>query len=198
IAIWPCWDRTKTTWTARAKSRKSTACSSSTERFLSPICVSSMRPPNWNCVTWTWNSRRVITGHALWRQKPPRASRSMGARKTHRVCVAFSTNARSPQKSSRYEHCTRPSRCPESSGLHRNGGTFSLHCGDAFRLLCSASVSRVHRRSLGQAHDPLLEQTSNQAPRPHRVLSKERHHLSPVLPPPLPPDRPRKHSQPPR
>src|SRR6266436_2382732 len=168
------------------------------ERFPCPISALSMRPPKPSYVTWTWNWRRATTDHELWRKKPLRASRSMGVRKTHRVCAAFSTNAESPQESSRYEHCTRPSRCPESSRLHRSGSPFSLHRSDAFRLLCGPSIPRVYRRSLGQAHDPLLEQTSNQAPRPHRILSKERNHLSPVLPPALPPDRPRKHSQPPR
>src|SRR6266404_5989173 len=168
------------------------------ERFPCPICASSMRPPNSNCVTSTWNWQRVTTDPGLLRKKPPRASRSMGVRKTHPVCATFSTNAKSPLESSRYEHRTCPSRCPESSRIHGKGGPVSLHRSDAFRLLRVASIPRLHRRPLGQAHDHLLGQTSHQASRPDRMLSKERNGLSPVLPPSLPPDRPRKHSQSPR
>src|SRR5580692_2886284 len=168
------------------------------ERFPCPICAWSTKSRNSNCAMWTWNSPRVITDHALWRQKPPRVSRCMRDRKTHRVCVAFSTNVRSPQESSIYEHCTHPSRCPESSRLHRSRGSVSLHRSDAFGLLCGTPVSRLHRRPLGQAHDPLLEQTSHQEACPDRMFSKKRNGLSPVLPASLPPDRPREHSQPAR
>src|SRR5229473_8420518 len=144
------------------------------ERFLSPICVLSMRIPNSNCVMSIWSWRRATTDRARWPKRPPLASRSMGVRKTHPVCAAFSTNVKSPQESSRYEHRACPSRCPESSRLHRSGGSLSLHRSDAFRLLYGASVSRVHRSPLGQAHDHLLEQTSCQASCPDRMLSKER------------------------
>src|SRR5260370_19681336 len=122
----------------------------------------------------------------------------MRDRKTHRVCGAFSTNVRSPQESSIYEHCTPPSRCPDGSRLRRSRGSVSLHRSDTFRLLCGTPVSRLHRSPLGQAHGPLLEQTSNQAPRSDRMFSKKRNGLSPVLPASLPPDRPREYSQPPR
>src|SRR6266446_6532169 len=120
------------------------------ERFPCPICASSMKLPNSNCVTSTWNWRRVTTDPGLLRKKPPRASRSMGVRKTHRVYGAFSTNVKSPLESLRYEHCTCPSHCPEGSRIHRNGGPVSLHRGDAFRLLRGASIPRVHGRPLGK------------------------------------------------
>src|SRR5260370_5961928 len=165
------------------------------ERFPFPICASSMRPPKPNYVTWTWNSRRATTGRERWRKKHPRASRSTGVRKTHRVCVAFSTNAKSPHESSRYEHRSRPSRCSPSPRLHRGRSPLSLYCGDAFRLFCGTPISCLHRCSLGQAHNYLLEQTSRQETRSDRMLSKERNGLSPVLAPPLPPDRPREHPQ---
>src|SRR6266851_216098 len=166
------------------------------ERFPCPICASSMRPPNSNCVTSTWNWRHATTDRARWPKRPPLASRSMGVRKTHPVCAAFSTNAKSPQESSRYEHRTCPSRCPESSRIHRNGGTVSLHRSDAFRLLRVASIPRLYRRPLGLPNQHLLEQASHQETRPDRMLSKERNGLSPVLAPSLPPNRPREHSQP--
>src|SRR6266851_263538 len=168
------------------------------ERFPCLICASSMRPQSSNCVTWTWNWRRATTGRRLWLKKHPRASRSMDVQKTRRVCAAFSTSAKSLRESSRYEHRCRPSRCTPSPRLHRGRSPFSLHRGDAFRLFCCTSIPCLCRCSLGQAHDPLLEQTSNQTARPDRVLSEERNRLSLVLPPPLPPDRPREHSQPPR
>src|SRR6266436_1091053 len=168
------------------------------ERFLSPICVLSMRIPNSNCVMSIWSWRRATTDRARWPKRPPLASRSMGVRKTHPVCAAFSTNVKSPLESSRYEHCPCPSPCSPGVRIHRGRSPFSIHRGDAFRLFCCTSISCLCRCSLGQAHDPLLEQTSNQAPRPDRVLSEERNGLSLVLPPPLPPDRPREHSQPPR
>src|SRR5260221_103095 len=166
------------------------------ERFLSPICVLSMRTRNSNCVVPIWSWRRATTVRALWRKKPPRGSRSMGVRKTHPVCAAFSMSAKSPLESSRYEHCTCPSRCPESTWIHRNGGSVSLHRSYAFRLFCGAPIPRLHRRSLGLSHQHFLEQTSHQETRPDRMLSKERNCLSPVLAPALPPDRPREHSQP--
>ena len=131
-----------------------------------PICASSTKTQSSNCAMWTWNWRRATTDRAPWRQKPPRASRSMRVRKTHRVCAACSTNAKSPQESSRYEHRARPSRCPESSRIHRNRGPVSLHRSDAFRLLRGASIPRLHRCPLGQAHDHLLEQTPHQADTP--------------------------------
>src|ERR1700674_430568 len=159
------------------------------ERFPCPICASSTRARNSNCVTWTWNWPRVITGRVLLRRKPPQASRFMGVRKTHRVCAAFSTNAKSPQESSRYEHRTGPSRCSPSPRLHRAGIAVSLYRGDPFRLLCGASIPRLHLCPLGQAHDHLLEQTSRQETRSDRMFSEERNGLPPLLPPPLSPDR---------
>src|SRR5208282_2039908 len=168
------------------------------EKFPCPIYASSTRPRNSNSVMWTWNSRRATTDRGLWRRKPPQASRSMGVRKTHRVCAAFSTNAKSPQESSRYEHRTGPSRSSPSPRLHRAGIAVSLYRGDAFRLLHGSPVSRVHRRTLGQAHDHVLEQTSRQETRPNRMLSEERDGLPPLLPPPLSADRTREHPQSPR
>src|SRR5208283_3548085 len=79
------------------------------------------------------------TDLGLWRKKPPQASRSMVVRKTHRVCAAFSTNAKSPHGSSRYEYRPSPSRRSKSPRLHRSGSPLSLHRSDAFRLLCGAS-----------------------------------------------------------
>src|SRR5229473_6371771 len=166
------------------------------ERFPCPICASSMKLPNSNCVTSTWNWRRVTTDPGLLRKKPPRASRSMGVRKTHRVCGAFSTNVKSPLESSRYEHCPCPSRCSPGARIHRGRSPLSLHCGHAFRLLCGAPIPRLHHRPLGLQNQHLLEQTSHQKTRPDGTLSKERNGLSPVLAPALPPDRPREHSQP--
>src|SRR6266446_8759411 len=165
------------------------------ERFPCPICASSMRPPNSNCVTSTWNWRRVTTDPGLLRKKPPRASRSMGVRKTHRVCGAFSTNVKSPLESSRYEHCPCPSRCSQGVRIHRGRSPLSLHCGHAFRLLCGAPIPRLHHRPLGLQNQHLLEQTSHQKTRPDGMLSKERNGLSLVLAPALPPDRPREHPQ---
>src|ERR1700683_2408957 len=144
------------------------------EGFPCPICASSTRPRNSNCVMWTWNWRRVSTDRALWRKKLPRASHSMGVRKTHRVCAGFSTNAKSPQESSRYEHCSCPSRCPKSPRIHRSRSLLSVHCGDTFRLLCCTSIPRFHRGPLGKAHDQLLDQTPHQETRSNRMLSKER------------------------
>src|SRR5882762_4950249 len=151
------------------------------ERFLSPICVLSMRIPNSNCVMSIWSWRRATTDRARWPKRPPLASRSMGVRMTHPVCAAFSTNAKSPQESSRYEHRTCPSRCPESSRIHGKGGPVSLHRSDAFRLLRVASIPRLHRRPLGLPNERLLEQASHQETRPDRMLSKERNGLSLVL-----------------
>src|SRR6266478_913656 len=165
------------------------------ERFLSPICVLSMRIPNSNCVMSIWSWRRATTDRARWPKRPPLASLSMGVRKTHPVCAAFSTNAKSPLESSRYEHRTCPSRCPESSRIHGKGGPVSLHRSDAFRLLRVASIPRLHRRPLGLPKQRLLEQASHQKTRPDGMLSKERNGLSLVLAPSLPPDRPREHPQ---
>src|SRR5882762_2534325 len=147
------------------------------ERFLSPICVLSMRTPNSNCVVSIWSWRRATTGRALWRKKPPRASRSMVVRKTHPVCAAFSMNAKSPLESSRYEHCTCPSRCPERTRIHRNGGSVSLHRSYPFRLLCGTPIPRFHHCPLGLSNQHFLEQTSHQETRPDRMLSKERNGL---------------------
>src|ERR1700734_996970 len=119
----------------------------------------------------------------------------MRFRKMLRVCAACSTNARSPQESSRYERRACPSRCTRSSRLYRSGSSVSLHRSDAFRLLRSASIPRLHRRPLGLPHQHLLEQAAHQEARPDRMLSQERNGLSPVLTPSLPPDRPREHSQ---
>src|SRR5713226_4065288 len=165
------------------------------ERFLSPICVLSIRIPNSNCVMSIWSWRRATTGRARWPKRPPLASRSMGVRKTHPVCAAFSTNVKSPQESSRYEHRTCPSRCPESSRIHRKGGPVSLHRSDAFRLLRGASIPRLHRRPLGLPNQHLLEQTSHQETRPDGIFSKERNGLPLVLAPALSSDRPREHPQ---
>src|SRR2546421_331553 len=91
------------------------------ERFPFPIFASSMRLRSSNCVMWTWNWRPATTGRGVWRKKPPQASRSMGIRKTQRVCAAFSTNTKSPQGSSHYEHLSSPSQCSPSPRLHRIG-----------------------------------------------------------------------------
>src|SRR5216683_3249248 len=165
------------------------------ERFPCLICASSTRPPNSNCVTWTWSWRRVITDREVWRKRPRQASHSTGVRKTHRAYAAFSTNKKSPRESSRYEHRPCPSRRVEGPWLHRGRSSISLHRGDAFRLLCRASIPSLHRWALGRAHGELLEQTSRQETCQDRMLSKERNGLSLVLAPSLPPDRPRGHSQ---
>src|SRR6266851_10489205 len=168
------------------------------ERFPCPIYASSTRPRNSNYFMWTWNWPRVTTGRGLWRRKPPQVSRSTAAPRRHRVCAAFSTTAKSPQESSRYEHRTGPSRSSPSPRLHPAGIAVSLYRGDAFWLLHGSPVSRVHRRTLGQAHDHLLEQTSRQETRQNRTLSEERDGLPPLLPPPLSADRTREHPQSPR
>src|SRR6266850_58575 len=167
-------------------------------RFPCPICASSMRRRNSKCVMWTLSWRRVTTDRGLWRKKPLRVSPCTAAPKMHRACAAFSTNAKSPHESSRYEHRTCPPRCSSSIRLHRGGSAVSLHRSDAFWLLSGASVSRFCRRPLGQAYDHILEQARKIQTRPHGVFSEERRRVSPVLPPPLPPDRTREHPQPPR
>src|SRR6266576_6413731 len=141
------------------------------ERFPFPIFASSMRLRSSNCVMWTWNWRPATTGRGVWRKKPPQASRSMGIRKTQRVCAAFSTNTKSPQRSSHYEHLSSPSQCSPSPRLHRSRSPLSLHRGDAFRVLRGTSIPGLHLFPLGQAHDHFLEQTSHQKTRPDRALS---------------------------
>src|SRR5580692_9753901 len=166
------------------------------ERFPYPTCASNTRHQNSNCVTWTWNWRRAITDRVRWPRRLPRASRSMGVRKTHRACAEFSTNAKSPREFSRYEYLPCPSQRSPSSRLHRSGGPLSLHCGDPLRLLCCTAIPHVHWHPLGPAHGQLLGQATHQETREDRALSKERNGLSSVLPPSLPPDRPREHPQP--
>ena len=83
-------------------------------------------------------------------EKPPQDSRSMGTRKTHRVCAACSTNTKSPQGSSRYEHLSSPSRCSRIPWLHRSGSPLSLHRSDAFRLLRGTSIPRLHGSHWGK------------------------------------------------
>src|SRR5712692_1668412 len=168
------------------------------ERFPCPIYASSMRPRNSNCVMWTWSWRRAITDRELLRKKPPQASRSMGVRKMHRVCAAFSTNAKSPHQFSRYEHHHCPSRCLEGPRLHRSGSPLSLHCGDAFRLLRGASIPRLHGYLLGLPNQHLLEQASHQETRPDGMFSEEWNGLPLVLAPAVSPDRPREPPQSPR
>src|SRR5271156_1455816 len=165
------------------------------ERFPCPTCASNTRPRNSNCVTWTWNWQRATTDRVRWPRRPPRASRSTAVRKTHRACAESSANAKSPREFSRYEYLPRPPRRSPSSRLHRSRGPLPLHCGDAFRLLCCTAIPHLHRHPLGSAHGHLLEQASHQETREDRALSKERNGLSSVLPPSLPPDRPREHPQ---
>src|SRR6201998_1899487 len=162
------------------------------ERFLSPICASSMRPPSLTSATWTSSSQHASTAPGLWRKRLPRVSPCTAARKTLRVCAAFWTNANSPQESFRYEHRTRPSRRLESAGLQRSGNSLSLHCRAPLRLLPRPPVPRVHRRSLGQTDHDFLEQARNQTTCSHGVLSQERRGLSPLRAAALPADRERK------
>src|ERR1700719_183504 len=159
------------------------------ERSPCPISASNTRPLNSSCVMWISSWQPVTIGRERWRKKPPRASRFMGVRKMRPGYAAFWTNAKSLQKSSRYEHPTGPYRRPKSPRLHGSRGSLSLHCGDAFRLLRSPSIPRFHRCQLGQANDYVLEQTSHQEACPDRMLSKERNGLSLVFTPALSPDR---------
>src|SRR5580658_11144011 len=161
------------------------------EKFPCPIYVSNTRHRSSNFVMWTWNSRHATTDRARWPTRLPPASRSMRVRKTLRVCAACSTNAKSPQRSLRYEHRACPSRCTRSSRLYRTGSSVSLHRSDAFGLLRGASIPRLHRRPLGLPHQHLLEQASHQEARPDRVLSKKWNGLSLILSPPLSTDRSR-------
>src|ERR1700723_520942 len=64
-------------------------------------------------------------------------------------------------------------------------------------LLHRSSIPRVHRCSLGQADDALLEQAQERETRPYRVLSAEWRGLPCLLAPALPPHRKGKRPQPP-
>ena len=120
-----------------------------------------MRLRNSNCAMWIWNSRLVTTDREPWQKKPRQVSRSMGVRKTHRACAAFSTNAKSPQEFSRYEHRSCPSRCTRSSRLHQSGSSLSLHRSDAFGLLHGSSIPRASPMPIGATAQHILEQASN-------------------------------------
>src|SRR5258708_11291524 len=159
------------------------------ERFPSPICASSMRPPSLTLATWTSNWQHASTAPRLWRKRPPRVSPCTAAPKTLRVCAAFWMNANSPQESFRYEHRTCSSRRPQSPRLHRSGNPLSLHCRNPLRLLHRPPVPRVHRRSLGQTDHHFLEQARNQTTCSHGELSQERRRLSPLRAATLPADR---------
>src|SRR5580700_7228656 len=175
-----------------------TACSNLARRNTMPISIASIRRRPLGssaraaarfASSWTMkssaisiaSSRRANTGRDRSPKKPRPASPSTAGPRTHRVCAAFSTNANSRTKSSRYEHRTRRRRRFASPRVYRGRSAFPLPGSHLFWLLHGPPVSRLHRSALGQADDQFLEQDRALAARPHRAFPQERRHSSLVL-----------------